>query len=115
MMRKTLYIDALMWAHEHAEGFSRIAIRENLRLNEEENLWIEANFFSGKNDNSALVQQIGTTNIFSLGERGMSAAVDYIELKEARQSSKTAMKWAIISLLVAIVTGMGQIWVGLVR
>ena len=38
-------------------------------------------------------------------------AVDYIELSEARKSSKTAMKFATWSLIISILVGFGQILV----
>jgi hypothetical protein len=52
-----------------------------------------------------------TPNVYyySLNEKGMSAVVDYLELKEARKSGKNAMYIAVGSLVIATIVGIAQI------
>jgi hypothetical protein len=48
---------------------------------------------------------------WGLSEKGMSSAIDYLELSEARKNSRQAMWIAIGSLVLATIVGIAQIYV----
>jgi hypothetical protein len=73
---------------------------------------VEYIFFSGTHSDRPMIsrlKEIGGITLFSLTDKGISAAVDFMELHEARESSKQAKKVATWSLWIAIGVGLGQI------
>ncbi len=115
--KDNLYIKILLWAYDKAqEGFTREELNTKFNLRGELHQWVESNFFNGTNSNRALIGHLRYSEgiqYFTLSSKGMSAVIDYIELKEARESSQKAIKIATWSFGVAIGIGILQILVQL--
>jgi hypothetical protein len=75
--------------------------------------WINKTFFQNHQGDTPLVSSLRDENgvtLFSLTDKGYSAAVDYLELKAAYESGKQARIIAIISIVIGIVVGGLQIF-----
>lgn len=117
---ESLYIKILLWAYKHHEGFREVDLIEHFKLQESDwkYRWFLAVFKNGTNDNTPMLihmynKRDGQNEIgyWGLSEKGMSAAIDYLELKEARESSRHAMWIAVGSLVIATLVGIAQIYV----
>ncbi len=115
---ESLYIKILLWAYERHEGFREQELVDEFKLNEGDwkMRWFLSVFKNGTNDNTPILihmynKRDGENEIgyWGLSEKGISAAIDYLELKEAREGGRKAMRVATISLIVAIVVGVIQI------
>ncbi len=93
-----LYIDILLWAYDKKhDGFTETELIERFSLNDgKRRSWYLAVFRRGTNDNPSIIEPNG--DLWYLTEKGLSMAVDYIELSEARKSSRTALVFATWSL-----------------
>lgn len=114
--RNKLYTDILVWAFDHQEGFTEQEIVDEFGLRKNKTpdrwRWYQRVFLTGTNDNSPLITHFATNKdvgYWCLTEKGMSAAVDYIELKEAREASKKAVRLATLSFCLAAFVGLAQI------
>src|SRR3989344_7100985 len=113
MFREKLFIQILMWAHDRQNGFTRPELEAKFNFSTEEYNWVTTNFFNGGNPLFQVVSTRDAVDYYALTRYGNITAIDYIELKEAREGSKKDTYWAITSLIIAIITGIGQIVVGL--
>lgn len=109
-----LYIEILTWAFDRQEGFTEEELNEKfeLRKTPQRWSWYQMIFIEGRPENPALFKHFGENKnkrLWSLSSRGMSAAVDYVELKEARESSMKAVRLARYSFLLAAAVGTAQI------
>lgn len=115
--KESLYIKILLWAYENsAQGFSEQELFEKFEIVPGSvNYKLYLKFFRDGNSSSgnpAIIDYFDTRNnitFWCLTEKGMSAAIDYLDLKEARESSKEAMYIAIGSLIIATLVGIAQI------
>ncbi len=116
-MNNTLYTDILVWAFEKQQsGFikSELDAKFNPKNESWKALYITQIFFNGTNDSPPLISSIYYNDVlnqhyYALTKSGMAAAVDYIELHDARQSSKSAKWYAIIAIGISIIVGIAQI------
>jgi len=112
---KTLYIRILIWAYNKQEkGFTRQELKEAFDLNNDQGLWVEKIFHSNMPTSENLIDHLdykGNANsqLFIISAKGTSAAIDYLNLKEAEKSSKRAEKIAIISIAIGVIVGLAQI------
>lgn len=111
---KKLFVKILTWAFERQDGFAEQELIDEfeIRVSDSKYRWFLMVFKEGTNDKPPLLKHFADkkgVGYWSLSDKGMSAAIDYIELKEARESSKKAMYIATGSLLVAILVGIAQI------
>lgn len=113
----SLYVRALTWAYENdSQGFRRSEMEDALNLSDEERRRLDFLFFQGTNDNPPLIQRAGARDeidYFALTRTGIAAAIDYLDLKEAREGSALATKIAIASIIIGILIGIGQILVAI--
>lgn len=114
-----LYIQTLLWAYKkQEEGFTMDEIKESLGLEGARWSWWR-NIFVTVNDNDRKLIELyhsaadGNEHRYTLNDKGMGAAVDYIELKEAREGSRKALWFAGVSMVIATAVGIMQIWVQL--
>lgn len=107
--KEGLYIRILLWAYEKQEtGFTRRELEERFAPTTELRAWISDVFFWGNNNDRPLIKQFTTIeNIgyYTLTDKGISSAVDYIELQHAIRGGKIAASIGIVALIVAIGTG----------
>ncbi len=114
---ENLYIKILLWAYgKSQDGFTRREMTEEFGLEGNIDSWVQKIFFSGTNSSRPIIGHFKSTekngeniDYFMLTDKGMSTAIDYIELKEARESSQKAIKIATWSFGVAITVGIFQI------
>ncbi|MFM2381300.1 MAG: hypothetical protein RLZZ76_67 [Candidatus Parcubacteria bacterium] len=111
------YIKVLLWCYEKSEkGFSMQEILDKFKsqdLSFDMGRWINKTFFQNHQGDTPLVSSLRDENgvtLFSLTDKGYSAAVDYLELKAAYESGKQARIIAIISIVIGIVVGGLQIF-----
>lgn len=112
---QSIYIRILLWAYDkQIDGFSEKELFEEFGFNEEMDLskWYLKVFRNGTNDNTPMIDHFVNRDdvaYWCLTEKGMSAAIGYLDLKEAREGGKRAMFIAILSLVLATVVGIFQI------
>ncbi len=112
-----LYTRVLLWAYEKSEtGFTLVDLTDQLSLSRQQESWVRKVFLTTSDADRKFFEilrneETTTPNVYyySLNEKGMSAAVDYLELKEARESSRNAIYIATGSLFIATVVGIAQI------
>jgi hypothetical protein len=112
---KSLYIRALLWASDRGSvGFTMDELRATVTEDEGEWLWVQRMLLGEINGDPPLIFHLGTHNNstewrYYLTGSGAARVLDYLELKEARGSSKKATYIAIGSLSIAILVGIAQI------
>jgi hypothetical protein len=110
---ENLYIEILLWAYNKGQtGFTREELMEAFNLSGDLEAWIREIFFRGGDNDRPIIGRLND-HLYSLTDKGMSAAIDYIELKEARESSKRAMYIDIGSLILATIVGITQILISI--
>ena len=108
---KSLFFRIAEYGIKHREGFTKEELFGALELNGMEKGWIE-----GYMQNNAASNTYGDVFINFKNNRNLLSAsaeqayLDYLELLEVRRSSRNAMKVAAGSLILAILTGMAQVW-----
>jgi len=119
--KESLYVKTLLWVYSKSYiGFTKDEMRMDLKISDEEWPWIEWSFFNALAGSPPLVWSI-TQDYFpensgyKFGDKfypssaGTAAAIDYLELKEAQKSGKTAFRTAIAAITISIGIGILQI------
>lgn len=104
-----LYIKILLWAHSTQEtGFTWDDMKDRFSLNTLQERWVRKIFLTTSDNDRKffeLLRDDGTStsnkHYYSLNEKGMSAAVSYMSLKQSEKSSKYALWFAGLSLLIS--------------
>ena len=113
--KKSLYIKILIWAYKKQEiGFSMKELKEKFNLNSRQEQWVLNVFRSNMPSSENLIDHLnysGTNNehFFVITSKGMSAAIAYLSLEEAKKSSKRAEIIAWFAIGIGIVVGIFQI------
>ncbi|MBU4511700.1 hypothetical protein KKD19_00440 [Patescibacteria group bacterium] len=110
---KKLYIRILLWAYKKGQsGFTQPELFEAFRLDSKPKLkiWVTKVFFrSNDNDRGPIdileLKEDGNTNLYTLTDKGMSATVDYLELRQARRGGYIATGIGVAAVVIAIWTG----------
>lgn len=115
VMKEVIYTKVLLWAYKKEwAGFTKKQLREELGIKDNGvMIWIESIFFVGTNNDRPLFGQIphdGDESYYALTDKGVAAAVDFLELHEARASSKWAMRIAIVAIFISAIIGLYQIF-----
>lgn len=114
---ESLYIKILIWAYENSvRGFTEQELFEKFKIipNSTEyrlylKLFKDGNSSSGNPSTIDQFEVRGNIGYCCLTDKGMASAVDYLDLKEARESSKEAKRLAMWSIWIAVVVGIFQI------
>ncbi len=114
---ESLYIKVLIWTYNNSvNGFTEQNLLDQFKIDVGSNEYKQyLKFFrngSDFNGNPPLIDDFNNKDGISywcLTDRGMSAAIDYLDLKEARENSRQAMYIAIGSLIIATAVGIAQI------
>lgn len=121
MLKKTtdldpLFIRTLQWAsNKGSDGFKMSELREAIAKNDDEWVWIQRMMLGEINGDTPLIFHLGQHRRedgeykYFLTGSGNSVLMDYLELKEARESSTQAKYIAIGSLIIATLVGIAQI------
>lgn len=110
---ESLYIKILTWAYEKSAGFTDGEILEKFKLKDGSGANYKIYIKLFRNGTNPLINAeydyTTDTHTYYLSDRGMSAVVDYLDLKEARDSSEDAKRWAMWSIWTAIIIGIAQV------
>lgn len=118
----SFYVKILLWAYERTAsgvGFTEDELFDEFDTIkssvEKRQLYLKL-FRSGTNDNHPIIDHLinkqtdkGEVAYWCLSDKGMSSAIDYMDLKEARENSRSAKSIAFWSIGIAIVVGILQI------
>ncbi len=107
-----IYIKVLLWAYgKQQNGFTWEELRCKFNLNDLQEKWIKKIFLTADDRDRKFFEHFRndesvTPNVhyYSLNEKGMSAAINYKELKRAEENSKHANWFAGLAVFMAIVT-----------
>ena len=111
----SLYIKILIWAYEkHESGFTIEELKDKFSLNKNQEQWLLKVFRSNMPASENLIDHLsysGNKNEhkFVITSKGTSAAIEYLNLKEAKSSAKRAEIIALIAILIGITVGVAQI------
>lgn len=117
---ESLYIRILLWAYKKsADGFSeQELLTENKITPGSVDYKLYLKLFKGGDNvsgNPSMIDQFDIKNdvgYWCLTEKGMSSAVDYLDLKETQKNSKQAFWIAISSIIISIFTAYASIKLG---
>jgi hypothetical protein len=108
--KDSLYVKVLMWANDNAiNGFTQEELEKTLELTTEQKKWVMRIFYTGHGGEAPLISSLDNTGKFTLTASGISHAVDYIELNEARENGIEAKRLATQAIWIGIVVGIAQI------
>jgi hypothetical protein len=110
-----LYVEILEWAYNKSEeGFTELDLLTHFNLNgQDKRSWYGNIFRNSGHNNSVLIDQFttkGEVGYWTLSPKGMSEAINYLGLKEARESGQQAERLAQWSITIGIIVGVVQIF-----
>ena len=119
MTKESLYIKILVWAYERQdEGFTWKDLTDEFKLNNRQLQWVQKIFRSNLPASENLIDHLDyrdNTHLFVITAKGTSAAVQYLNLKEAEKSGKRAELVAWVAIFIAIAVGVTQIIIELLK
>ena len=117
----TLYIRILVWAYKRQEtGFSWKELMDEFKLNKKQEQWVIKIFRSNMPIVDNLIDHLSyneknNEHLYVITAKGTSAAVQYLNLKEAEISGKRAEKIAKVAIVIGIIVGITQITIELLQ
>ena len=112
-IKDSLYIKILIWAYEKQDaGFSFRELREEFNLTHDQEQWVLKVFHSNIPIGDNLINLCDyrkEEHIYVITSKGISAAVEYLNLKEAKSSAKRAEIIALVAIGIGIIVGVLQI------
>ena len=126
---ESFYIKILLWAYEKTSsgvGFTEAEMLKEFDLKnsggEQYRLYLKL-FRDGTNDNHPIIDHFynkplddgSEIGYWCLSDKGMSSAIDYIDLKEARENSESAKCLAFWSIGISIFVGISQILIAVIQ
>jgi len=115
----TLYIKILIWAYKKQEaGFSWEDLKKNFQLNSAQEQWVLKIFRSNLPASDNLIDHLSyneqkNSHLFVITSKGTSAAIEYLNLMEAKISSRRAEKIALVAIIIGATVGVFQIIISL--
>lgn len=112
---ETLYIKILVWAYGMQEnGFTWGDLKKEFNLTTEQEQWVQKIFRSNMPAADNLFDHLSynsekDSHLFVITSKGTSAAIDYLNLKEAERTGKRAERIAIVAIIIGAVVGVIQI------
>jgi hypothetical protein len=108
-----IYVKILKWAYgKQHYGFTRQELDEKFGLKGDLHQWVQKIFFERPHGDKALIGHFISRDgqdYYALTDKGVSAAVDYLELQAAMESAKSAKKTANIAIVISVVTALVSI------
>lgn len=109
----SLYIKILLWIYEKQNaGFIWKDMKKEFELNSSQEQWVNRMFRSSMSVDENLFDILNNRPnepIFAITAKGVSVAIAYQHLKEAKESSKRAEKIALAAIAIGVVVGLVQI------
>lgn len=118
---EALYIRILIWAYKKQEaGFSWEDLKKEFPLSSAQEQWVGIIFSSNPShsDNNLIERWIHNQNneqLFRITTKGTSAAIGYLNLKEAERSGRRAELIAWVAISTGIIVGIFEIIIGLLQ
>lgn len=111
---EALYIKILIWAYRKQDaGFLWKDLVTTFDLTVAQDQWVQKVFRSNMPISDNLVDYLShdsqNQGLYVITARGTSAAIEYLNLKEAENSGRRAEKIALFAIGIGIVTGIAQI------
>ncbi len=112
---ESLYVKILIWAYEKQNvGFTMKELEEKFNLSPEQEQWVLKVFRSNLPSSENLFDHLSYNDVknehlFVITAKGTSAAIEYLNLREAKKSAKRAEKVALVAIIVGILVGITQI------
>lgn len=115
---ESLYIKILVWAYSQQEsGFTWEDLKNKFNLNYDQEQWalkiFRSNMPSSENLIDHIYNQGKNEHKYFITAKGTSAAVDYLNLEEAKKSSSRAEKIALTAIVIGVLVGIAQIYIQL--
>lgn len=106
-----LYIRVLLWAHEKQEtGFTWENLKEHFSLDSSQESWVRKIFLTTSDQDRKFLEHLRNDETvtpnqqyYSLNEKGITAAINYKSLAHAEKTSNLAIRFAGISVLIAVI------------
>lgn len=121
---ESFYIKILIWAYNQTNGFTEKQLFDEFKIepgSTEYKLYLKL-FRSGNTAQGSTptienfkYENEDDVHFFCLSDKGMASAIDYLDLKEARESSKHARRIALWSIWIAVIVGLFQIFPSLAQ
>ncbi len=111
----TLYIKILVWAYNRQEaGFSWNDLTEEFDLTKDQEQWVQNIFRSNMSASENLIDHLSynqdkNSHLFVITSKGTSAAIEYLNLKEAEKTGRRAEKIAIAAIVIGVLSVVAQI------
>ena len=118
---ETLYIKILVWAYSRQEqGFTWGDLKTEFKLTAEQEQWVQKIFRSNMPVADNLFDHLSSNSetnphLFVITSKGTSAAIDYLNLKEAEKTGRRAEKIAITAIIIGAVVGIAEIIIQLCK
>lgn len=114
----SLYISILLWVYERQDkGFSWADLEKEFGLTKPQTEWVQKVFRSNLPASENLIDHLSYSDsnghLFVITARGTSAALEYLNLKEAKVSSRRAGRIALAAIIIGVIVGIFQIVIGL--
>ncbi|MDP2668742.1 MAG: hypothetical protein Q8P07_02810 [bacterium] len=120
-IEETLYIKILIWAYKRQEaGFAWEELTKEFQLSFAQEQWVIKIFRSNVQASDNLIDHLSynennNEHRYVITSKGTSAAIGYLNLKEAERSGKRAERVAWVAICTGIVVGAFQIIGGLLQ
>ncbi len=115
----TLYIKILIWTYQRQEaGFSWGDLKQEFGLSPAQEQWVQKIFRSNLPASDNLIDHLSysgqkDSHLFVITSKGTSAAIEYLNLMEAKRNSERAEKIALVAISIGATVGVFQIIVSL--
>lgn len=113
---ESLYVKILIWAYKKQEsGFTWKDLEDEFSLTNYQMQWVQKIFRSNMSASENLIDHLSyndeeNSHKFVITAKGTSAAVDYLNLKEAEKSSARAETIALVAIVIGVLVGLAQIF-----
>lgn len=118
---ETLYIRILVWAYKKQEaGFSMEELEKEFNLNIAQKEWVLKVFRSNITASDNLIDLLSYNDskkehLYVITSKGTAAAIEYLNLVEAKISSGRAEKIALVAIAIGVTVGAIQIIIALCK
>lgn len=114
-VQEGLYIKILIWAYNRQEsGFTWADLKKEFNLTSGQEQWVQKVFRSNLPAAENLIDHLTynvdkNEHLMVITAKGVSAAIQYLNLKEAERSGKRAEIIALFAIGIGVVVGIAQI------
>jgi hypothetical protein len=120
-VNETLYIRILEWAYRKQEdGFTWAELSKQFKLTKKQEDWVQRTFRSNMSAAENLIDHLSyadkdDSHFYVITPKGISEAINYLNLKEAEEGGKRAERIAVVAIIVGVIVGVVQIVIGLIQ